>query len=407
MQAIQLSATIPRYLVGRLGDLAQRVYWSGYSVVYAGEVPEPELPTGEWVKIDTRLGGICGTDWNLVRVKPLWYLEPYSSQPFVLGHEIVGDIREVGSDVDGWYPGERVVVEPLLWCRPRGFDELCRSCDSGRINLCERMTDGSVSPGQMIGICRDTGGGWSSSLVAHATQLYRVPDSVTDENAVLVEPFAVGLHAALNHLPAPSDRVLIIGAGTIGLMTLQALRALGCAAEIFVIARHGYQGEAARRLGASDVFPTRGDFYDGIAGRIGARLFKPTMGKRVVQGGCDQTFECVGTSSATDDAIRLTRAGGTVVMVSAPVMPKTVDWTGLQVKELVVEGSMYYDRAVDHEGRTGSTFDLALHLMATGRVDLGWMVTHRFPLARYAQAFETLARRDRHRVHKATFSFSA
>ena len=166
MQAIQLNATIPRYLVGQLGNLAERVYWSGFSLIQVGEVPEPQLPTGEWVKIDTRLGGICGTDWNLVNVKPLWYLEPYSSSPLVLGHEIVGTIREIGPDVDGWSPGERVVVEPLLWCRPRGFADLCRNCVSGRINLCERMTDGAVAPGQIIGACRDTGGGWGTALVA-------------------------------------------------------------------------------------------------------------------------------------------------------------------------------------------------------------------------------------------------
>jgi threonine dehydrogenase-like Zn-dependent dehydrogenase len=406
MQAIQLNATIPRYLVGRLGKLTERIYWSGYSAVYTGEVSEPTLPTGEWVKINTRLGGICGTDWNLVRVKPLWYLEPYSSQPFVLGHEIVGDIRELGPDVAGWHPGDRAVVEPLLWCRPRGFTDLCRNCMSGRINLCERMTDGSVAPGQIIGSCRDTGGGWGSSLVAHSSQLYRVPDSVTDAEAVLVEPFSVALHAVLNQYPADHDRVLIVGAGTIGLLTVHSLRALGCAAEILVLARHPYQADAALQLGASEVFSTESDFYAGIAERTGARLFKPTLGKRVMQGGCDQVFVCVGTSEATDVAVRLTRSGGTVTMVSAPVVPKSVDWTAIQAQELVVKGSMYCDHAVNHRGRTGTTFELALDLMATGKVDLGWMVTHRFPLEQYAKAFEMLADRDPHRVIKAVFDFS-
>ncbi len=406
MRAIQLNATIPRYLVGKLGNLAERIYWSGYSAVYVGEVTEPSLPNGEWVKIDTRLGGICGTDWDLVRVKPLWYLEPYSSQPFVLGHEIVGDIREVGDDVAGRQPGERVVVEPLLWCRPRGFNNLCRYCASGRINLCERMTEGSVSPGQIIGACRDTGGGWGSALVAHHSQLYRVPDAVSDENAVLVEPFAVGLHAALNHMPADNDRVLIIGSGTIGLMTLQALRALGSTATIFVLARHDYQVDAAKRVGASEVFSTRTDFYSRIAESSDARLFKPTLGKRVVEGGCDVVFECVGTSDATDDAIRLARSGGTVVMVSAPATAKKVDWTAIQAQELSLEGSMYYDHAVDHDGRHGSTFDLALELMAAGRVDLGWMVSHRFTLEQHTEAFGTLARREQQRVIKAVFDFS-
>ena len=126
-----------------------------------------------------------------------------------------------------------------------------------------------------------------------------------------------------------------------------------------------------------------------------------------MQGGCDLVFECVGAEKTTDDAVRLTRSGGTVVMVSSPVVPKSVDWTAIQVQELKVEGSMYYDHAVNHQGHTGTTFELALELMASGKTDLGWMVTHRFPLARYAQAFDTLGRRDRHSVIKAVFEFDA
>lgn len=407
MQAIQLNATIPRYLIGQLGNISERILWSGYSLIHAGDIPEPRLPGGEWVKLDTRLGGICGTDWNVVHAKPLWYLEPFSSSPLVLGHEIVATIREVGADVDGWRAGDRVVVEPLLWCRPRGFTQPCRQCESGRINLCDRMTDGAIASGQIIGACRDTGGGWGAALVAHRTQLYRVPDSVSDLSAVLVEPFSVGLHAVAKHFPADNDRVLVIGAGPIGLLTLHAIRVLGSRAQIFVLARHDHQAQAAIRLGASEVFSTKKDFYAAIAERTDARLFKPTIGKRVMQGGCDLVFECVGTSDATDDAIRLTRSGGTVVMVSTPAASKSVDWTAIQAQELEVKGSMYYDHALDHQDRTWTTFELALDLMAGGKADLEWMVTHRFSLSDYAQAFEALSGKDRQRVLKAVFDFSA
>jgi threonine dehydrogenase-like Zn-dependent dehydrogenase len=407
MRAIQLNGTIPLFLVGQLGRVVDRMYWSGYSMTRYGEVAEPPLPNDEWVKIDTRLGGICGTDWNLVRVKPLFYFEPFSSQPFVLGHEIVGDLREVGAAVEGWVPGDRVVVEPLLWCRPRGFAELCRNCTEGRINLCERMTEGTVSAGQIIGTCRDTGGGWGETLVAHHSQLYRVPDSVSDENAVLVEPFSVALHAVTRHLPADGDRVLVIGGGTIGLSVLQALRALGSRAEIYLLARHPFQADAGLRLRATAVFSTKRDFYVEVAERTGGTLFKPTLGKRVLEGGCDITFECVGTNDSTDDAIRLTRSGGTVVLVSAPTMARSIDWTAIMVQELRVEGSVYYDHSVDGQPIDGTTFGQALSLIESGSVDVGWMVTHRFPLAGYAEAFETLRHRARNQTIKAVFDFTA
>lgn len=407
MRAIQLNGTIPRFAVGQLGRVAERVYWSGYSVARYCEVAEPSLPNDEWVKIDTRLGGICGTDWNLVRVKPLFYFEPFSSQPFVLGHEIVGDIREVGAAVEGWSPGDRVVVEPLLWCLPRGFAELCRNCAVGRINLCERMTEGAVSAGQIIGACRDTGGGWGETLVAHRSQLYRVPGTVSDANAVLVEPFSVALHAAGRHLPAAGDRVLIIGGGTIGLLVLQALRALRSRADIYLLARHPFQAEAARRLGATAVFSTQGDFYTDVAEHTGGRLFKPTVGKRVLEGGCDITFECVGTDGSTDDAIRLTRSGGRVVLVSAPTFARSIDWTAIMVQELRMEGSVYYNHAGDGQGTDGTTFGQALVLIESGAVDVGWMVTHRFRLSGYAEAFESLHHRARHQTIKAVFDFTA
>lgn len=400
MQAIRLHPTIPRYLTGRLGRLNRRIYWSGLAAVRFEDVPEPALPGDEWVRVVTSLAGICGTDWDLVRVKPLWYLEPFASFPCTLGHEIVGIVSETGPAVRGWEPGERVVVEPLLWCRPRGFDSACPACSRGEINRCERTTEGTVSAGQIIGACRDTGGGWSSTLVVHQSQLYRVPEAVEDRVAVLIEPFAIGLHAALGNLPGDGERALIMGAGPIGLLTLAAIRALGSRAEILVAARHPFQADAAKRLGASEVFSDR-ELFASIGTRTGGRVFRPSLGRPVMVGGVDRSFECVGTPRATDDALRLTRAGGTVTLVSGPAAARGVDWTAIQAQELRVVGSMYYDHAVRLGDRTMTTFELSLELV--GSLDLGWMVTHRLRLDEYARAFEMLAERERHAVLKAAF----
>jgi threonine dehydrogenase-like Zn-dependent dehydrogenase len=137
MKAIRYNASIPRYALAKtLGRAARSLLWSGISCTYMDEIPPPPLPGSEWVFIKTRLGGICGSDMGMVTAAASPYYEPMISMPLTLGHENVGHITEIGAAVSDWRVGDRVVVEPLLWCRPRGFDQLCRFCAVGEINRC-------------------------------------------------------------------------------------------------------------------------------------------------------------------------------------------------------------------------------------------------------------------------------
>jgi len=407
MKAIQFEFSIPRYALGlALGKVLPKIYWSGLSCTVARETQPPALPTPAWVRVQTRYGGICGSDMGTIRLHTSPYYQPFSSFPFTFGHENVGVIAETGPEAGDWETGERVVVEPLLWCRPRGFEELCRYCARGEINLCERLTEGDLAPGLITGACRDTGGSWSRSFVAHPSQLYRLPDQVSDENGLMVEPFAVGLHAVLQNFPADDDTVLIQGAGTIGLCTLAALRSLGGRARVLVLARYPFQAQAAERLGANKVILTRNaDAYQEIASRTRGRVWKPTVGKRVVTGGADLTFECVGSDAAIDDALRLTRAGGRVVLVGVPGLAKGIDWTTIFAQELTVRAANIYHHAEPFQGKTWRAFDLAIHLMASGKADLGWMITHKFTLDDYARALETVSNRGQSQAIKAVFTF--
>jgi L-iditol 2-dehydrogenase len=413
MKAIQFRIIVPRPVVGLARGLelaVSRFYpailWSGVSCGLV-DVPEPTLPGDDWVKIKTRYGGICGSDLGGIHLESSPYYSVFTSFPFTFGHENVGRIAEVGSRVRDWQVGERVVVEPTLWCEPRGFEELCRHCARGEINLCEHLTEGNLAPGIMIGYCHDTGGSWGANFAAHQSQLYRVPDNVGDENALLVEPFGVALHAVLQNFPGDDETVLVIGAGAIGLLTIAALRVLGSHARILVLARYPFQAEAARRLGATETIPTgRGrDYYAEIAQRTGARLRKPIMGKRVMLGGVDRTFECVGSDLALDDAVRTTRSGGRVVLVGVPGIPKTVDWTAIFVKELEVRGSYVYNHAEPFRGRKWKAFELTLDLMQRGELDVGWLVTHKFRLRDYARAFRFLDQRGASKAIRAVFEF--
>lgn len=407
MEAIQFDAAIPRYLFGKtLGRLHPSLLWSGLSCVTHREVPEPRLPNAEWVKIKTRYGGICGSDISLLHLQNSPSASALTSFPFTIGHENYGTIAEVGAAVRDFAVGDRVVAEPTLWCKPRGFQELCPACARGEIQLCERVTEGALSPGLEIGTCRDTGGSWSAYFLAHESQVARIPAAVSDANALLLEPFATAVHAVLANLPKDEDTVLVIGAGTIGLGIIAALRAVESRARIIVLARYRRQQELARRFGADVVISaTRGNsLYTEFARAIGGKLLRPILGKPIITGGADVVYECVGHGEAVDDALRLAHAGGRVVIAGLASFPKDVDWTPIWMNELQVHGTFTYGYD-DFQGRRWRTFDLALEWMACGKVDLAPMLTHKFALHDYARAFQTINQRGHTGAIKAAFEF--
>jgi threonine dehydrogenase-like Zn-dependent dehydrogenase len=408
MKAIQFNFTIPRYILGLvLGKVSRKIFWSGLTCTDYKEIPTPDLPGDDWVMIKTRYGGICGTDTSTVFLVLSPYLTPFASFPLTLGHEGVGRIAKIGTDVSDWQVGQRVVVEPVLWCKPRGFEELCRFCARGEINRCERFTEGDLAPGIQIGACRDTGGSWSPYFVAHKSQLYPVPEEVSDENALMIEPFAIALHAVLQNYPEDTDKVLIIGAGTIGLLTLVALRALGSQAEIVVLGKYGFQTEAAQKLGASQVIlgDRNNGYYEEIARWSDGSVKNPALGKPIVIGGVDSTFECVGNQGTLDDSMRVTRNGGKVILMGAPGVIKGLDWSSIFTQELSVKAANLYNHVETHNDKEWKTFDLAIELIASGEVDLGWLVTHKYQIEDYKKAFDLTYQRGKNQAIKIAFQF--
>lgn len=407
MKAIQFNATVPRYVMGKtLGAMAHDLYWKGPGCTYMADVPEPTLPGPAWVKVATRYGGICGSDLGAIGLHTSPYFEPFASFPYTFGHENIGHIAEVGAEAGDLSEGDRVAVEPLLWCEPRGVDEPCEYCARGEINLCSNTAEGTLSPGGFTGYCADTGGSWSSHFLAHRSQVHRVPESVSDENGVLIDPLAVGLHAVLIDPPAPGETVLVQGAGAIGLTVLAALQGLEFDVERLVIARHPHQAEAARRLGAEQVI-TADDPFAEVAKLTGARLYKPMIGKRVMVGGAARTYECVGSDSAIDDALRMTRAGGTSILVGVPGLARGIDWSSIFKDELTVKASTVYNHCDPWDGRTWKTVDLATDLFERATLDLSWMVTHRFALDQWKTALQLHGRKGSSGLIKAVFEFPA
>jgi len=406
MKAVQFVVSVPRYVFTLIaGRLYQPAFYGPLSLVQYREVPEPQLPGPDWVKIRVRYGGICASDVGMIRLKDSPALSPFGSERFTIGHENVGVLVEVGEQVEGFSVGERVVADPVLACAARGIDPPCRACRQGQFPRCENITGGNLSRGIQIGACADTGGSWSPYFVAHRSQLFHVPDGVSDENAILVDAFCSALHPVIRNLPGDEDTALIIGAGTISICALTALRTLGSRARVIVLAKYPFQGELARRYGADEVvyLDREGKYYTTMAGLVGGKLFQPVLGKPVMIGGADVTYDCIGSEASVRDALWLTRAGGTIVQIGLGAEGK-IDWTPLWFKELTLVGTLC-SSTEEYQGQRIRCYQLALDFMAQGRVDLSPLLTHTFRLDDYRRALAMNMSKDRHRLVHSAFVF--
>ncbi len=389
MQAIQYTKSIPRYLAMRyLGKRWRSLYTSPISCISLVNIPEPQLPTPQWVKIKTHLSGICGSDLATITAKGSPYFSPFTSTPFILGHEIVGEIAEIGNAVKGRSIGERVVIEPALSCTVREINPPCHQCQNLSFANCENITNGSISAGIQTGYCRDTGGGWSQYVLAHQSQLHSVPDELSDELAVLLEPFACAIHGVLQAEFHDKTDICIIGGGTIGLLTVAALRMLEFKNRILIFAKHPHQQTLARDLGADVVIPVRINRYDAFCELTNAESYQPELGQQVLLGGVDLTFDCVGSSVTIDDALRFTRAGGEVILLGMPGIPNNIDWTSIWYKQLQVKGAYTY-RLETYNGEQIHTFQLGLRLLQDHGEQLLPLVGKPFSLRDYKIAIQT------------------
>jgi threonine dehydrogenase-like Zn-dependent dehydrogenase len=382
MLALRYRKSVPRYLLMRAGAKhIKNLETSRFSPLQLEEIPAPGLPTPEWVRLRPLLSGICGSDLGTLSSENSPYFSPITSPPFVLGHELVGVVTE---DRGGLFrAGERVVLEPALGCAVRGIEPQCSFCASGRHALCVNVAKGDIAPGIQTGFCRDTGGGWSEgTLVAHPSQLHRVPESVSDEAAVAIEPLACAVHAALEANPGEDETALVIGAGSVGLFVVAALRQLTRAGRIICVAKHERQSKEALRLGADEVVHP-GETYTTLPAMLGTEAYKPEIGRPVVMGGADKVFECVGSEGTMEDAVRLTRPGGDATLVGMPSARSRLDLSALWYKEVRLAGAYAYG-VEEYEGERVKSFELALRIAP--EIKLETLVGPGFRLREYREA---------------------
>jgi threonine dehydrogenase-like Zn-dependent dehydrogenase len=373
------------------------------------DLPDPSFLRADWVITRPRLTGICGSDakqvfmdWgggDLAQDNPML---SWSSYPHVLGHEVVADVVELGPEAQGVSVGDRVVLNPWLSCVPRGVDPVCSSCAAGDLSLCQSFTVGPISPGIHIGTCKDATGGYAELMAAHPCMLHRVPTHITDEEAVLADPFAVSLHAVTRHPPSPGGRAMVYGAGALGLCATAILRALYPDVEVVVVARFDAQASLARSMGATVVSHEPAlQVIEEVARWSGSALVPSRGLPMAFPGAIDVVYDTVGKRETFEVGTRLLRPRGT--LVKAGVHGPTV-WedTPLYVKELCMVGSNAF--GIEEVGGTRKHgIDHYLDLVTARSVDVRALLTDTFTLAAWEGAFTALATQAESSAIKVAF----
>src|SRR5438093_663254 len=347
------------------------------------ELPEPELPAPDWVTIRTRLCGICGSDYKQMFLNGSMDnpMTAVISFPQVLGHEVVGTIERVGPGVRTRTAGERVVLNPWLSCAPRGIQPPCPACAEGQYSICRNFTSGILPPGIHTGNSSRATGGFAPLVPAHESMCIPIPAGVSDEQAVLADPFSVSLHGILKRPPAPGATALVYGCGTLGLLAIAILRALYPVTRVLAVARFAHQRALAERFGAAIVLPHEParDIVERVAAETGANLMTPWYGLPWLHGGgVEVVYDTVGLPGTVEVGLRIAAARGAIVVTGGEV-PRRFEWTPLYFKEISLIGSNAFG-VEEFEGRGRHSMEIYLALARSGRIDAPPILTHRSTL---------------------------
>jgi threonine dehydrogenase-like Zn-dependent dehydrogenase len=399
MKAILCRVTVPRYLFSQtLGRLSDRFLLGPAGPLALQEMSLPPLLTPRYVRVRTTLTGICGSDVGLLRGRESYSLDPFFTFPSVLGHEAVGVVAETGAEASRFRPGDRVALSPYIGCLDRGTAPPCRVCAEGRSSSCEKQFEGPLAPG-LVGMNRDLPGTWAEYFAVPETLLEPIPESVPDEEAVLCDPLVCALHGLLRAAPRPGETVLVIGAGTIGLCLIAGIRAMGFSARVLVQSRYAFQSELATKLGADEILPSGAAGLRRLAEITSARVLKPRLGPPVLEGGVDLAYDCVGSPASLDQALRVVRTRGRVMMIGAIGPAGGADLAPLWFREITLLG-VYGGGTEEIQGERLSTLRLALKLMGQKKLNLRPLLTHQFPLSRFQEALRIALHHPRHQSVK-------
>jgi threonine dehydrogenase-like Zn-dependent dehydrogenase len=272
--------------------------------------------------------------------------------------------------------------------------------------LCQNFHNGLLPTGIHTGNCRAVTGGFAPWLPAHESNLFSIPDEISDEQAVLADPFSVSLHAILKAPPPEQGTAIVYGCGTLGLLSVAVLNALYPKTRIIVIARHDAQEKLAYQMGATLVIRTRQpkEIITAIAEYTATPLQHPWYGLPWLLGGVDVIYDTIGSAETLEVGLRIARPRACIV-VTGVSRPRRFEWTPHYFKEINLIGSNAFG-IEDFEGERLHAFEVYFRLLVQGRLKLPPLVTHRFRLEQYQEALLVSYDKDKHQAVKVVFDYS-
>ncbi|WP_040492923.1 zinc-dependent alcohol dehydrogenase [Ilumatobacter nonamiensis] len=399
MKALQIRRNVGRFGAARIIGAVSPVNATKVGPLELRTIDDPEQPGDGWHRVHTRLAGICGSDLSLVGGHASAYFDDWVSFPFVPGHEVVGEIR------DGDRAGTRVVLEPVLGHAARNVEPPfggARPADGDDYaHLATTSADG-VEPAIQTGFCCSTGGGWAPWFWAHESQLHTISEDVPDERAVLIEPFAGGIHAALLAGPTVADRdnpvVAVLGAGTMGLAAVAGLKRYVPGVRVIVGARYPHQRALATALGA-DIAVAASELDRAVRREVGCHMLGNGE-SGALSGGADVTIDAVGSAASIADSLRITRPRGRIVLLGMPAQVD-LDLTGLWHREIELKGAYTYGTETLHDGTVTDTFSLAADTVDAIRAER--LLSATYPLDDHHDAISHAANAGRRGAVKIAF----
>jgi len=325
-----------------------------------------KTPGPDDVLLEMKTVGICGTDIHLFLTGNVGSL--VATKPYIPGHESAGQVIKVGDNVKNLKPGDRVAIEPVMGCGK------CIQCKLGHYNRCDVMICVSIPPDD---------GNLTRYHVHKAAFCHKLPDNVSFEEAALLEPLAVSVHAVRRAGVTAGNYVMVCGAGAVGLLSIQAAKAFG-ASHVIVTDIVDHRLETAKKLGADFTINVK----DKTDEQIVAEIWKPLGGKQP-----NVTVECTGAEAATRVAVMATTQGGVVSLVGLGPDVINIPMVQVCIRELVIQGIYVYS----------NSYQLCIDLVSQGKIILKPLVTHRFKLEQAKEAFET-ARTSRDNALKVMFN---
>lgn len=387
MKAVVCKLNPLKYVLIRFLSKINPNFASFFSLAKLKDIEKPKLISQDWVLIKSMMSGICGSDIQLLKANESFYLEPYTSKEFVLGHENYGMVEQAGRNAHNLKKGDRVVIQPFLSCASRDIKK-CEYCELGEYSLCVNVNEGNLARGLHIGLNKDTSGGWAEYFIAHKDSIFKIPGEISEKEALMVDSFACSLHAVIRNPPNKKDIVIIYGSGTIGLLILASLRALNYNNKIIVVYTREFQKKLAEDIGA-DYFinPRKEDLFNKISELTKGKIYSNTFGQKAMEDGVNIIYECVGNDKTINNSLKLLSPKGRLVLI-ATSSNVNIDLAPVWFRELKIIGTN--EQSTENiNAKQIPTYQLAINLISDKKVSLDRFVTHIYPLEKFKKAIKT------------------